>query len=314
MSRFILSFLLCICSSAFAGTWSIQNPYSGRTNHYRVLIHQHTTESDGNTDPADIGAFYAAASFDAYTITDHSLVTADPGTPGIIFIPGEEITTSIAPNPHINSIFCSSLIAADTPQIVLNAISTAGGFAILNHPDYTRPWTTNDLVTLTNYPAMEIWNELLAENSEVKWDYALFNGKRPWAIAGADNHTTGTTNTFAYVSANELTYDALHNAVTNGAFTCGYKMHLNITVTNNVVYGDTDGVASTFEWIVNGPGTNRITAAVSSDSYTMQAGDGYVRLRVTSGTKRAWSQPIFGTYFPKSINTPTLRIGTLIQP
>ncbi len=78
--------------------------HAPRKKAYKIQLHCHTTESDGQLSPADAMLEYKRLGFDAVAITDHDSLTtaptADPGGHGMLFIMSIEESFSIPAYPE----------------------------------------------------------------------------------------------------------------------------------------------------------------------------------------------------------------------
>jgi len=71
---------------------------------YRGNLHTHTTESDGDSSPADVVRWYREHGYDFLVISDHNRVTTVHDDK-LLLIPGEEVTDRFAKKPlHVNAI------------------------------------------------------------------------------------------------------------------------------------------------------------------------------------------------------------------
>lgn len=162
----------------------------------RGNLHTHTTESDGHQAPQVVIDGYAQKGYDFLMISDHDKITdvAPLDPKGMTLIPGNEISDK---GPHLLHVNAGGLVAPDSDrQKVLDGVANAGGFAIMNHPNWTGNYNHCPLETLealNGYVGMEIFNGviLVLEGSELatdKWDRLLAKGKHIWGFATDDSH------------------------------------------------------------------------------------------------------------------------------
>ncbi|MFO0757203.1 MAG: hypothetical protein U0359_11980 [Byssovorax sp.] len=189
-------------------------------------LHAHSNASgDSNTDPTEVTAFYERHGFDFLVMTDHHAITVTPSRPGLLVLPGVEITQNLRtceppPDPgdhcllHINGLFVEprpgrlSFGPLDRPtrtEIYGRAIDRAisyGGIAQLNHPNFQGGASLDVVLSLAKrgLTLMEIENQSDdAENdgggkrpsTEQLWDAALTAGARVWGTATDDAHHYG---------------------------------------------------------------------------------------------------------------------------
>jgi hypothetical protein len=192
----------------------------------RGQTHAHSSNSgDSDTPAADVLRWYAARGYDFVVITDHNYVTvvpADERPPGILAIPGAELTQNLRtcqpPPPsglscllHVNALFLPNLspgisgVAGDSDRRfdlfrrAVRATTAAGGLAQLNHPNFHYAADGPLLAALAREGAsfLEIANEASDSNNagdahhpgtEALWDQVLSSGATLWGIASDDAH------------------------------------------------------------------------------------------------------------------------------
>ena len=188
--------------------------------------HAHSSNSgDSNTPAGDVLRWYAARGYDFVVLTDHDYVTvvpADERPPGMLAIPGAELTQNLRacqpPPPrglkcllHVNALFLpnpgSGLMHAsagsarrlDVFAAALRDTREAGGLAQLNHPNFHYAADGPLLAALARQGAtfLEIANEAVDSNNagdashpgtEALWDAVLSAGATLWGIASDDAH------------------------------------------------------------------------------------------------------------------------------
>lgn len=184
---------------------SLHNPYAlpaggGRrakkAQWLKGNLHMHTTESDGSRAPQVAVDDFAARGYDFIMISDHDKVT--PPTMvnhrGMVLIPGNEVS---ARGPHLLHVNAGKRIEPELDrQKVIDAIEADGGFAVMNHPNWSRDYNHCPLPVLKRlqgYAGIEIFNggADLALGSGVatdKWDAVLSAGRIVWCYANDDSH------------------------------------------------------------------------------------------------------------------------------
>lgn len=189
-----------------ASGWPIQS-----AQWYRGNTHTHTAVQ-GNTEsrPQNVANWYYANGYNFLVITDINRLT-DPGTidlpadsPGnFILIPGEEVADRFL--IHSTALNISNAVPRRAPQqrkssILQNqvdAITRAGGHAILNHPNYQYAVTAADILPVDNLHFFELYNthpavnnpgDRLHPSTEQLWDELLSNGSQIYGVASDDAH------------------------------------------------------------------------------------------------------------------------------
>lgn len=208
--------------------------------------HAHSNEGPDSIEPVEsVLAYYADAGFDFVVLTDHNHVTVANGPPGLLVIPGAEITLTrdtCEPMPpgaekcamHMNALFADPFKAKDAfleppatsifdvYRAELQTAKQLGALAVLNHPNYQ--YTAADprlLVRLSNEGLrfVEVMNEAKELNSagdathpsvEKLWDEALTRGAKLYAIASDDAHN--------YSDAAKVAAEGRSPAVVNQGF------------------------------------------------------------------------------------------------
>lgn len=171
---------------------------------YRGNLHTHTTESDGDSSPADVVRWYREHGYDFLVITDHNKVTAVQDDK-ILLIPGEEVTDRFAKKPlHVNAIGVTKAVApqhgdsiVSTLQHDVDAVREAGGIAEINHPNFGWAFTHLEMAQVNGFTLLEIASGHPHVNMqggervpsvEIMWDGLLHAGKKVYAVAVDDAH------------------------------------------------------------------------------------------------------------------------------
>lgn len=185
-------------AAPLAWTQGLDSPYPDPSVPWlRGNLHAHTTNSDGKNAPQEVVDRYAALGYDFLMLSDHDRLT-DPApldAKGMVLIPGSEIT---AKGPHMLQVGAKTLAEAQPDrQAVIDKInSEAGGFAIMNHPNWGPTYNHCDfdvLAKLQGYTGMEIFNGVVMfldgnPNATDKWDRLLAGGRKVWGFANDDSH------------------------------------------------------------------------------------------------------------------------------
>ncbi len=117
------------------------NPYEGvdweGSGQFKMNLHTHTTESDGQMLPARVIDEYHARGYHALAITDHDRNTwpwtryeRNPNAMGMLAIPGNELSR----HHHTLSLFTTYETEERDHEAALAGVAEAGGLAILCHP------------------------------------------------------------------------------------------------------------------------------------------------------------------------------------
>lgn len=190
--------------------------------------HVHTSGSyDAKTPPAEVLEFYRARGYDFVALTDHNRVTVAAPPPGLLLVPGVELTQNSAtceppPEPGYRCLFHTTALfvdpardpargerfaipyrpgrlAAYTSQI--ERARELGGVAVINHPLFHFAADAKLLGRLSaaDVRLVELFNASLdrqfpggraraEERAEALWDEVLTSGRALFALATDDSH------------------------------------------------------------------------------------------------------------------------------
>ncbi|HOX07758.1 MAG TPA: CehA/McbA family metallohydrolase [Planctomycetota bacterium] len=162
----------------------------------RGNLHTHSRASDGYAPPQEIVAAYAALHYDFLALSDHDVAPAYAGLDphGLVLVPASEVS---AGGQHVLAVGCSARIEPEPErQKVIGAIASAGGLAVLCHPNWGRDFNhcpMEELARLTGYAGIEVFNGSIIEDpgspvASDKWDRLLSAGRRVWGLATDDIH------------------------------------------------------------------------------------------------------------------------------
>lgn len=133
---------------------------------FKGNLHTHTSNSDGDSTPDVVVAWYRDAGYDFLALTDHDVVTlpteqqevAGPMT----LIHGQELT---AGDIHMNALGARRAIEpvrAPTERMTLqtnaDAVRAAGGMPSINHPNFHWAVRPTDIEPLTGVRLFEVFN------------------------------------------------------------------------------------------------------------------------------------------------------------
>jgi hypothetical protein len=237
---------------------------------------------------------------------------------GILAIPGEEVSISLAFPPHNYKDLSGHMVALNikttinawnNPQATIDAINSQGGLASLAHPTSGIPtmfYSNETLKTLSNYSFIEITNDDAATAIQL-YDKELSSGKIIWAMGTDDSHTFKEINRkgSVIVNADSLTIDDIMASLRTGNFYVitgrgNPATPEDARISSITVSGLTITVrvpeTSTIQWITKDGVVVKTTHNVLQDSYTVNGNEKYVRVMTTlmsNANKHAWSQPIF---------------------
>ncbi len=119
----------------------VVNPYEGiawaEIQQYKGNLHTHTTQSDGQFEPARVMDMYRDHGYSILALTDHNKCTWPwekferlPGNLGMTALPGNELSR----HHHTLSLFCEYETEAEDLDAAIAGVADAGGVAILCHP------------------------------------------------------------------------------------------------------------------------------------------------------------------------------------
>jgi hypothetical protein len=193
-------------------------------------LHMHTRYSDGAGTHADIAAAAMRAGLDAVIVTDHNVYVNGPagykkdGDRRVLLMVGEEIHDQ-ARSPQKNHLLVLGAqrelaTHAYEPQLLLDAVTRAGGLAFIAHPvDPAAPSVHEGDISwvdwnVSGFTGLELWNGFSEFKPRIKsllhavyyayfphriahgplpetlrrWDELLSAGKKVVAIGGSDAH------------------------------------------------------------------------------------------------------------------------------
>ena len=201
------------------------SPFSLPGKWFKGNLHCHTTQSDGLSTPEEAINWFREDGDDFLAITDHWVLT--PGqvvAPDFITIAGVELDGA---GYHMVGLGLSDLPnrdLADSPQAIVDVISSQGGLAFFAHPYWTGQ-TSADIAAVPNVAGLEVFNseceaEVSLGYSHVHWDELLAQGRRLTAIAVDDVHWPHKLKArgFIVVRAERLEESVILEAIRQGHF------------------------------------------------------------------------------------------------
>ena len=304
-------------------TFSAQAPAA---RWFKGNLHAHSINSDGDSPPYELVAWYKRNGYHFLAITDHNTFT-DPApfdtnpTDNFLLIGAEEIT-----NPrtvHVNAIGISRVIppmagrdATTLLQASIDAVREQGGVPLINHPNFLWAFTAAEMKPLRHAALLEIASAHPIVNhagdgrvpsTEQMWDELLTGGMRIFAAAVDDSHhfreefSAGRANpggAWVVVRAAALTRDAIVAALDSGDFYASTGPELRDVRREGaalVVELPPPTGGRRFRVIFIGDGGRVLSTAYDNPArYTLSGSESYVRARIEdSNGLRAWTQPVF---------------------
>ncbi|HZW00604.1 MAG TPA: CehA/McbA family metallohydrolase [Candidatus Deferrimicrobium sp.] len=289
---------------------------------FRGNLHTHTTNSDGDSAPDEVVAWYRDAGYDFLALTDHDLLTlprdhAAAATP-MLLIHGEEVT---AGDVHVNGLGIRSTISpvigatvAETLQRNVDAVMADGGMASVNHPNYRWQVRAADLIALGGCRLLEVFNGGPETNNgggagrpshDALWDAVLSAERRFHAIAVDDAHYfkvfgrpySNPGRGWVHIRAASLSEATVLQALANGDFYASSGVELadvssgrrelaiDIVPQYDLAYRTT--------FMGRGGEVLDVVDGVAP-RYAVSGHEGYVRARIDdSDGLSAWVQPLF---------------------
>ncbi|MCH7824783.1 MAG: PHP domain-containing protein [Acidobacteria bacterium] len=294
---------------------------------FKGNTHTHTLESDGDSPPEEVAAWYKQNGYDFLVLSDHNVLT-DPATlshivdESFLLIPGEEVTSSFeGSSVHINGININTLVIpqrADTLvgtiQKNVDAIREVEGAPHINHPNFQWSFGAEELAQVENNRLLEIYNGHPAVHNdgggealglEAVWDYLLTRGQRIYGIAVDDAHIFQTIDRDhsnpgrGWVTVRARALDALE-IVTNleeGLFYASTGVDLDDVRVSDRRLEVHIRQRGSFKYVTKFIGAGGKLLAESGDNpavFELRGPELYVRAVVyDSGGWRAWVQPVF---------------------
>ena len=293
---------------------------------YKGNLHSHTINSDGDSPPYELVAWYKRNGYHFLAITDHNTFT-DPAQfdtnphDNFLLIGAEEITN--AKTVHVNAIGISRVIPAQKGdsattllQASIDAVREQGGVPLINHPNFLWAFTAAEMKPLKRTGLLEIASAHPIVNhagdgkvpsTEQMWDELLTSGLRIWGAAVDDSHhfrgefsATQANPGGAWVSvrADALTRDAIVAALDAGDFYASVGPEIRDVRREEgalVIELPPPTGGRRYRVVFIGEGGRVLSTSHENPArYRMTGSEMYVRARVEdSNGLRAWTQPVF---------------------
>jgi hypothetical protein len=295
---------------------------------FKGQTHAHTLNSDGDEWPRRVVQWYQDHEYNFLVLTDHNFINdvarldADTNADDFIVISGEEVTDT--KYRHVNGFNLKKLVVpqhaegvAANLQANIDGINGAGGVPQLNHPNWHRTVSCEQIAALKNIALMEVYNLDKYSNNfaaggfpgtEEIWDCVLSTGKVIYGIISDDAHDFESEfrperdfpgKGWVMVRATELTPEAVVTALQNGDFyaTLGMGVYLDdVTITDKEyrlrIRPNEDLAFTTF--FIGRDGAVLKEEHGLEPAYTFTGQELYVRAKVIcSSGDFALSQPVF---------------------
>jgi hypothetical protein len=296
---------------------------------YRGNLHTHTINSDGDSPPYEVMAWYKRHGYQFLALTDHNTFT-DPAlfdtnpTDNFLLLGGEEITN--ARTVHVNAIGISRVIppqsgatVTELLQASIDAVRAQGGIPLINHPNFVWAFSAPEMLPLKRVSLLEIASGHptvnhagggAAPSTEQMWDQLLSSGMRIFGVAVDDAHNfreeftrerASPGRAWIVVRAPALTRENLLASMNVGDFYASTGVALKDVraepgaLTVDVEPSPATGSPSRFRVVFIGrDGHVLATANDNPARYVFAGNEGYVRARVEdSNGLRAWTQPAY---------------------
>jgi hypothetical protein len=309
---------------AFHSVWAQTVP---APNWYRGNLHTHTINSDGDSPPYDVMAWYKRNGYQFLAITDHNTFT-DPAlfdtnpADNFLLLGAEEVTND--KTVHVNAIGIEKVVPPQTGatvpailQAAIDAIRARGGVPLINHPNFRWAFTAREMRAVkgavlieiaSGHPNVNHAGDGVVPPTEQMWDELLSAGIRVFGVSVDDAHnfrqefTIDRSNPgrgWVVVRAASLTRANILAGLSSGDFYASTGVALKdvrpspTSLTVEIQTSPIDPKRYQVVFI----GKEGRTLAVSRENpatYRFTGKEGYVRARIEdSGGLRAWTQPVF---------------------
>jgi hypothetical protein len=311
----------------FVGT-----PVAANTQWFKGNTHTHTTNSDGDTKPEIVAAWYKSHGYRWLVLSDHNVFT-NPATlaslvdSSFLLIPGEEVTTAFKKAAvHVNALDITRVIAPPrdstllgTVQKTIDAIRSERAIPHINHPNFLWSIDTATLFRVENDRLLEIFNgHPTVHNTgggdvpgmEEAWDALLTRGKRMFGIAVDDAHhfqgefaanRANPGRGWVVVRSTSLAPRAIVEALDAGEFYASTAPVLDSITATGATMSLRIVPQGDFKYTTTFIGPNGRVLKVDrslTPSYRLTGTETYVRAKIVDSAGRpAWTQPHFTTRF-----------------
>ncbi len=293
---------------------------------YKGNLHCHTTNSDGDSPPAEVAKLYKDAGFDFLCITDHNHLTLPaeygPADPKFLPIPSSEYTGLAEGYAHVNGIGLSKRFELTKVKGMSAALQEAvdqalaqGAVAMLNHPNWHWSYGAREMAAVKGAHMFELYGGAYTCNNEGApghpgteeiWDELLSQGHKIWGAGSDDCHKHAPPfdpfkdppcSAWTTVWAPELTVRAVVEALRQGSFYATTRVELESLETTakeiRIKVKPWDRIKYYTRFLGKG---GKLLAEVEGleASYKIRGDEGYVRAKVMCSDRwAAWTQPVF---------------------
>lgn len=279
-------------------------------------LHTHTVQSDGDSTPEEVAAWYRDHGYQFLVITDHDKITNIAAPDGLVLIPGEEVTDSLAKKSlHVNAIGLTRVVPpqrgktkVEVLQRNVDAVREAGGIPLVNHPNFGWAFGAEELKQLHGVTLLEIAsghpyvNAQGPPSAESMWDEMLSVGKRVWGVAVDDMHHLKRPwdsdvvlpgKAWVVVRAEKPDAKTILGALERGEFYASTGVELEDYGPASVTVKEKNLAHYRIQFIGLKGRLLQETVGPTA-SYEIRGSEGYVRAKVIdSNGKCAWTQPTF---------------------
>lgn len=279
-------------------------------------LHTHTVQSDGDSTPEEVAAWYRDHGYQFLVITDHDKITNIAAPEGLVLIPGEEVTDSLAKKSlHVNAIGLTRVVPpqrgktkVEVLQNNIDAVREAGGIPLVNHPNFGWAFGAEELKQLHGVTLLEIAsghpyvNAQGPPSAESMWDEMLSVGKRVWGVAVDDMHHLKRPwdsdvvlpgKAWVVVRAEKPDAKTILGALERGEFYASTGVELEDYGPSSVTVKEKNLAHYRIQFIGLKGRLLQETVGPTA-SYEIRGNEGYVRAKVIdSNGKCAWTQPTF---------------------
>lgn len=294
--------------------------------YFKGNTHTHTTESDGDSPPEVVVAWYRDHGYDFLVLTDHNVFT-DPTPyatdPDFLLIPGEEVTSGHEGKPvHVNGLGLPHVVEPRTAETLVatiqanvDAVREVEGVPHVNHPNFGWAFGAEELAQVEGDRLLEIHNGHPTVHNhggggtpgmDAVWDALLTGGKRIYGIAVDDAHhfqgefapdRANPGRGWVAVKASGLDAAEILENLERGLFYASTGVELADVVVDGQRLEVTIAPRGNFKYTTTfvGAGGEELARSVDNPAvYTLTGNEMYVRARVVdSGGAVAWVQPAF---------------------
>jgi hypothetical protein len=278
-------------------------------------IHTHTSQSDGDSTPVEMAAWYRDHGYDFLAITDHDKITRVDAPEGLILVAGEEVTDRLPGKPlHVNALGLERLVTVQggkTPVEVMqrniDAVRAAGGVPLVNHPNFGWALSADELLQLRNFALLEIASGHPYVNAqgpppaEAMWDRLLGDGRRVYGVAVDDSHhlkrpwdvDVALPGKAWVVVRAERDAKSIVAALERGDFYASTGVELEEVSGTRVKVKEKNKARYRILFIGSGGRVLQESEGLTA-TYAVRGDEGYVRVKVIDSNGRmAWGQPSF---------------------